>query len=140
MSSRLINPLWLRSALVALTTALSAGCATAPAHITELSDREICRGYGIYSAWFISHPLAEQYKGEIERRKLVTSEEWSLVAQERIQKGMSWCALYASWGVPISEHPSDRDEGEIQHVYHTGWRISPGSVYTKNGKVEAWGY
>jgi hypothetical protein len=136
----LINPVRFRWIPMPLAIALSAGCATDPAHLTEASNLDICRGYGIYSAWRIHGPLTEQYKREMERRKLLTPEEWALVAQRRIQKGISRCALYASWGVPVSEHPSDGDGGEIQHVYHTGWRISPGAVYTKNGKVEGWGY
>jgi len=120
--------------------ALLVSCAMDPTRLTGLSDLEICRAYGIYSRWLISVPLAEQYEREMERRKLLTPEEWALAAQRRIQRGMSRCALYASWGVPVSESPTDGDGGEIRHVYRTGWRISPGTVYTKNGKVEGWGY
>jgi hypothetical protein len=130
-----VRPIW-----VALAMTLSAGCATNPTRLAGLSDLDICRGYGTYITWFMSDSLAEQYKREIDRRKLVTPEEWVLVAEERIQKGMSRCALYASWGVPMRENTVDRDGEEIRHVYHSGWRMSPGAVYTKKGKIEAWGY
>lgn|GEM_PF-1377349 len=134
------TPVNVRSVLAAAAVALSAGCATDPVRLAGLSDIEICRGYGTYATWFISDSLAEQYKREINRRKLITPEEWDLAAQQRIQKGMSRCALYASWGVPISEQALDLDGEEIRHVYHAGWRMSPGAVYTKDGRIEGWGY
>lgn len=140
MTARPIRSLCVCSILAALAVTLLGGCATDPTRLTGLSDLEICRGYGTYATWFMSDALAEQYKREIDRRKLVTPEEWALVAEERIQKGMSRCALYASWGVPMRENTVNRDGEEIRHVYHAGWRMSPGAVYTKNGKIEGWGY
>ncbi|MGX2039901.1 hypothetical protein ACWJKU_07170 [Methylocaldum sp. MU1018] len=135
-----IRPFCVRCIPMALAMALSAGCATDSARLTELSDLELCRGYGAYAAWSVAGSVAERYKHEIERRKLVTPEEWALASQKRIQKGMSRCALYASWGVPMSEQPLDREGDEIRHIYHSGWLMSPGAVYTKNGRVEGWGY
>lgn len=140
MSMQSFDPKGLGWLPLALAVTVSAGCAMDPAYLNGLSDLELCRGYAMYSTWIMSDARADQYKLEIERRNLVTPAEWDLAAQKRIQKGMSLCALYASWGVPMSEHVVDGNAEEIRHVYHSGWMMSPGSVYTKNGKIEAWGY
>jgi hypothetical protein len=140
VSGRLNGLAACRWAMLGLAMMVAAGCAIDPARLNGLSDLEVCRGFAVYSAWIISDSRADQYRREIERRNLVTPEEWALVKQKRIQKGMSRCALYASWGVPISEETVEGDKEEIRHVYHSGWLMSPGAVYTKNGKVDAWGY
>lgn len=108
--------------------------------LTGLSDDQICRKYGTYSAWFIAKSLAQGYKREIERRGLIAPADWTLVTEKRIRKGMTQCAMYASWGIPLLERPSDRYEGEIQHVYGTAGRNHPGAVYTRNGIVVGWSY
>ncbi|CAI8773788.1 hypothetical protein [Methylocaldum szegediense] len=129
-----------RRVSLGLAILAAAGCAIDPAKLNSLSDLEVCRGYAVYSAWVISNSRADQYRREIERRHLLTPQEWALVEQKRIEKGMSRCALYASWGVPVSEEAVEGEKEEIRHVYHSGWLMSPGAVYTKNGKVEAWAY
>lgn len=126
--------------LSVLVVSVSAGCTTDPARLNGLGDLELCRGYAVYATWIMSDARADQYKREIQRRNLLTPAEWELVGQKRIRKGMSRCALYASWGVPMREDIVSADEEEVRHVYQAGWMMSPGSVYTKNGKIEAWGY
>jgi hypothetical protein len=117
------------------------GCAIAPARLAGLSDLDLCRGYGVYSQWFVSGPLAQAYKQEIERRKLLTPEEWTLAAEQRIQKDMTQCALYASWGKPVREYGWQQDGNvHMRHIYWMGWSMRPGSVFTKNGKVDGWSY
>jgi hypothetical protein len=126
--------------LSVLVVSVFAGCTTDPARLNGLSDLELCRGYAVYAAWIMSDARAEQYKREIQRRNLLTPDEWELAGQKRIRKGMSRCALYASWGVPMREDIVSADEEEVRHVYQGGWMMSPSSVYTKNGKIEAWAY
>lgn len=117
------------------------GCSVTTARLAGLSDLDICRGFGVYSHWIVSDSLAQGYKQEMERRKLLTPEEWTLAADQRIQKGMSQCALYASWGQPVREYRSEQDGNvQIRHVYRMGWNMWPGSVFTKNGKVDGWSY
>lgn len=140
VSARPIDAIGIRWLPLVLAMIGVSGCAIDPARLNGLSDLDVCRGYAVYATWFISNSRADQYRHEIERRNLVTPEEWVLVEQKRIQKGMSRCALYASWGMPMSENTVDGAEEEIRHVYHAGWLMSPGSVYTKHGKVEAWAY
>jgi hypothetical protein len=127
--------------LLLVAELLLLGCGVAPGRLAGLSDLDICRGYGVYSHWFVSDPLAQSYKQEMERRKLLTPEEWALAAEQRIQKGMSQCALYASWGKPVREYRSEQHGSvQIRHVYRMGWNTRPGSVFTKNGKVDGWSY
>lgn len=130
---------WIGLSLVAELLLLA--CAVAPARLASLSDLDICRGYGVYSHWFVSALMAQGYKQEMERRKLLTPEEWTLAAEQRIQKGMSQCALYASWGKPVREYRTEQNGNvQIRHVYRMGWSMRPGSVFTKHGKVDGWSY
>jgi hypothetical protein len=130
---------WMAPALVAAVWLL--GCVTTPTQLSQLSDLDLCRGYGVYSQRSVFGSLAQKYRQEMERRKLLTPEEWALAAERRIQKDMSQCALYASWGKPVREH--QREEGGavlIRHVYRMGWNMRPGSVFTRNGRVDGWSY
>lgn len=117
------------------------GCSFAPTRLLSQSDLDLCRSYGVYSRWFFLGSLSRASQQEMERRKLLTPEEWTLAAQQRIQKGMSQCGLYASWGKPLREYRSEQDGNvRIRHVYHIGWSMRPASVFTTNGKVDAWGF
>lgn len=116
-------------------------CASLPTGLAGQSDLDLCRGYGLYSHWFVFETLSQAYRQEMERRRLLTVEEWKLAAEQRIERGMSQCGLYASWGKPLREYRSEQDGNvQIRHVYHIGWSMRPGSVFTKNGKVDAWGF
>jgi len=119
--------------------AMLVGCAVNPQHVSTAPDLEICQSYGVYSrgAWS-SH--AESYKQEIERRKLLSQDDWDTVAQRKIKRGMSQCAMYASWGRPDRENRSVGSWGtHIQHIFNSGYTyIKPTYVYTENGKVTSW--
>jgi hypothetical protein len=70
---------------------------------------------------------------EVQRRKLLTPEEWALTEQKKIQIGMSVCALYASWGDPLKENKTVLPgRVHIQHVYMHHY------VYSDNGRVLSW--
>jgi hypothetical protein len=126
---------------LSLVAVIAPGCAVGPAHLAGLSDLDICRAYGAYWHGFVPSSSADDYKQEMLRRKLLTPEEWTLATERRIRQGMSQCALYASWGEPVREYRSDRDGNvTMRHVYRMGWNIRPGSVFTRNGKVEGWAY
>lgn len=71
---------------------------------------------------------------EIVRRGLLTEQDLRLIAAHQVAAGMSQCALYASWGVPIRENRAAyMGQPRTQYVY-PGHRY----VYTVNGKVTSW--
>lgn len=75
---------------------------------------------------------------EMQRRNLLTANELDLVKNKQIQRGMSLCAMYASWGVPYKENRSVGRWGtHIQHVYGSH-HSSRAYVYTENGIVTSW--
>lgn len=122
-----------------LALALS-GCAINPQQLAARSDNEVCESYGVYSHGIGWGEVANQYRAEIERRNLITPEEWALAAKKQLRIGMSQCAMYASWGKPDRENRSVYSGGiTIQHVFNSGYRyIRPTYVYTHNGRVRSW--
>lgn len=115
-------------------------CAVSPAQVERETDNELCLNHGTYAQSAMFAGAAENYRREIEHRKLMTPEEWDLASRKTIRIGMSRCAMYASWGKPDRENRSVGSFGEhIQHVYNSGYRyIRPKYVYTRNGKVSSW--
>lgn len=115
------------------------GCSTmTPEQIALKSDLDLCRGYR--GAMRVQGETAAAYKLEMQRRNLLTQEEWDLAAKKQISMGISQCALYAAWGVPGRENRSVGSWGvNIQHVFNVGYPYVPASyVYTRNGKVTSW--
>lgn len=121
-----------------LAAATLAGCAMSPEYMASSSERDVCYRYGVFSRNHIFSGMTEQYQAEMERRNLLTQSEKDLVAKQQIQRGMSLCALYASWGIPDRENRSVGVWGtHVQHVYNAGSRHSA-YVYTENGVVTSW--
>ena len=114
---------------------LVSGCAISPERMSELPDLNVCRSLAVFG-----FAGGAPYKQEIIRRNLLTQEEWALVAEGKISRGMSQCAMYVSWGTPHRENRSVGDWGvHIQHVYGEGGKYrSVSYVYTENGKVSSW--
>ena len=57
------------------------------------------------------------------------------IAARRVALGMSWCEIYASFGLPNAVNRSVGRYGEhIQFVYRDSGRY----VYTENGIVTSW--
>lgn len=116
------------------------GCATSPQSMSSIDDRRLCRSYGVYAASPFFSALATAHKDEINRRKLISENEWDLARSKKITLGMGLCAMYASWGAPDRENRTVGSYGDsIQHVYNRGYKyIKPSYVYTQNGKVRSW--
>lgn len=57
-----------------------------------IQDNDLCVSY------YQTHP--PQIKAEIERRGLVSGDEWSQVDQGKVSKGMNLCEVLASLGKP----------------------------------------
>lgn len=126
--------------LAAAAVTSMTGCAMSPDIMTRQDDMDVCRSYGIYANSPMWRATADGYEQEINRRGLLSTEEWQLARSKKIRQGMSQCALYASWGKPDRENRSVGSWGvHIQHVYNAGYRyIQPSYVYTENGKVRSW--
>lgn len=115
------------------------GCTSTPEKLSSMSDDSLCKTYR--DARRVGGLLGDQgasHLREIERRNLLTVNELDLVKNKQVQRGMSLCALYASWGVPYDENRSVGRWGtKIQHVY--GSRHSRHAyVYSENGIVTSW--
>ena len=81
----------------------------------------------------------QMWRKEVKRRGLLSPEEWKLVEQRQIATGMSFCALYISWGRPIKENATVAyNVPHVQHIYPAPGRYEQKYVYTVNGRVTSW--
>jgi uncharacterized protein YceK len=126
-------------AIIILAVLLS-GCALGPKRIATIDDRALCNWYGDWrEEWTRKHEMPA-IRAEIERRNLVSPDEWDLIDRKKVRIGMSICALRASWGTATENRTSTRYGSSIQHVYRCNWcrHYTRGQyVYTENGVVTA---
>lgn len=125
--------------LIAFVAAALSGCATTPEQLAAKSDIQLCQTYrDARRVGGLIGDLGASHLQEIQRRRLLSENELDLVKNRQIQRGMSLCALYASWGTPYKENRSVGKWGtHIQHVYGTR-RSRNAYVYTENGVVTSW--
>lgn len=118
-----------------LLVILLASCAVSPKHVSSLEDRRLCNAY--YEAR--NEQNRASYKAEIERRNLISHDEWDVIDKKQVRIGMSVCALRASWGPAKENSTTTRYGYSIQHVYRLSWcrRCKVQYVYTSGGKVTA---
>ena len=119
---------------------LVSACAIAPERMAAESDLEVCRSYGTFRASGVWATSAASYETEVRKRGLITEEEWRLIADKKIQTGMSRCAMYAAFGKPDRENRTVGSGRErVQHVFNSGYRyIKTYYIYTENNRVTAW--
>ena len=80
-----------------------------------------------------NHALLEK---EIYYRTLISEKDIERVKNKQIAIGMSQCALYLSWGIPVTENKSIGVYGvRIQHIFS---RNKNAYVYTENGVITYW--
>jgi hypothetical protein len=105
------------------------------AQAMSMSDLELCRRVrsnlcgGIYGC-----PIDEVAVAEVQRRGLIDEDEWLLIENRKVARGMSECAMRAS----LAGHPDiNRSVGSYgvtkQYVFQNGVY-----VYVENGKVTGW--
>jgi hypothetical protein len=81
----------------------------------------------------------ESYRQEMIRRELLTESEWALVREKEIQKGMSICALKASWGYSSDREYVGAYGKTIQHAFTCKvCHVPHAYVYTEDGVVTGW--
>lgn len=102
--------------------------------ISEVKDPLVCNAYN-YNIRANMTNLNEMIVEEINKRKLLSPEEWELVKNKKIKIGMSLCGLLASWGKAYPINSSVSASGNrTQHVY----RQNDAYVYTQNGYITSW--
>ena len=80
-----------------------------------------------------NHALLEK---EIYYRTLISEKDIERVKNKQIAIGMSQCALYLSWGIPVTENKSIGVYGvRIQHIFSRNKNVY---VYTENGVITYW--
>jgi len=112
---------------ILVATLMLLGCVSAmsPEQLARIDNLALCAAY--------DDSRAPNVRAELIRRNLLTDEEWTLIDQHKVRRGMSICALYASWGYPMRSRKSVGSWGvHIQHIYVNAY------VYTENGIVTAW--
>lgn len=129
----------MKSVFALIIPIVVAGCVSTPERMASTPDLDVCMSYGIYRTGILAGSSGQYYE-EMTRRELLTGNDVSLVQNKQIQRGMSQCALYASWGKPDKENRTVFAGGiHIQHIYNTGYRnIKRSYVYTENGRVTSW--
>lgn len=118
--------------------AMMIGCASLQPmpDVRRMDDGHLCGAYHYYGRYgTIAH--TEAVHDEIQRRNLLSKEDWQLVYEKSIRIGIRSCVLYAAWGSPDSENRSTGAWGTgTQHVYGRGRYAR--YVYTRNGRVTGW--
>lgn len=122
-----------------LLVLLLASCAVSPKRVSNMEDRRLCIAYHESRENFVLRKDESAYKAEIERRKLISPDEWGMIEEKKIRLGMSVCALRASWGAAKENKTTSRYGSSIQHVYRPSWCRSCNAnyVYTSGGVVTA---
>lgn len=129
--------------LLSLFVIVLAGCAGSPARLAMMSpeqlqtqnDGQLCAVYGF------GH--SKKVRAEIERRGLLTTEEWSLVDRRALAIGMSELAMFASLGGPNVVYGSVNETVTAsgvrrQYVYRDSEYGRAGYVYIEGGRVTAY--
>lgn len=116
------------------------GCASisTPDRAALLEDDQLCRlAYNLPRGGIYGHRQNASARAEIDRRWLMTSEEWALAEGQKIRRGMSECALLASWGIPNKVNRSVGVWGVHKQYVYRGYQQSS-YVYVENGRVSGW--
>ncbi len=111
-----------------------------PEKLKEVADLDLCHAY----RFALDHNTnLQNVAAEINRRGLLTEDEWTDIRFQKIRKGMSLCGLYAAWGPPlafsrVSAPPGTPDSPHRQFIYRHHTLSTPVYVYTRNGTIQRW--
>ncbi len=119
-----------------------AGCAGSPARIGMMSSEELREINSLNLCNAYAFNGSEPAKIELQRRNVVTDEEWALIEKKQLRVGMSQLGLICSWGKPgtygsINKTVTQYGES-IQWVYRSCEACKTTYVYTDKGKVTTW--
>lgn len=141
----------MKSLILFLSASLIAGCASVPMTPESLatkSDVWVCEsGYQIGNKMLLGEAPNhdEAISQELLRRKLVTPSELQFARSNRVQMGMSECALIISMDNPNKLGNCGKINSSTgsygvhkQYVYRGCGGGSTKYVYVENGKVTSW--
>jgi|GEM_PF-6798277 len=114
-----------------------------PYRLQKISDLELCNAFGGLEDSFWGNISRERLEGELHRRDLFSKNEWILIRDRRIGKGMSLCSLLASWGPGRSSYRREGSYSDysIKSVRYQSCRTCPLiEVEIKSNKVAGWRY
>jgi hypothetical protein len=110
------------------------------ANMAALDDRMICTVYGVRGF------RADEAAREIEKRNIFSTDDWRLVIERQLYRGMSACGLFAAFGVTQKQYVfKDNDSGRIlqeQVIYDCRVAKVPDCPFTSivlvDDKVVSW--
>jgi len=126
--------------IVALAVASLTGCVAGAPVAVNTSSPEALRAESsetLCNAWGFMH--TDKVRAELERRNVLSAEEWRLIDARRVAIGMSRLALLCSWGDPgysgaINRTVTARGVSE-QWVYRDAVAKRTRYIYVRDGKV-----
>lgn len=130
----------MRSKLMIAVACALTGCASisTPERAAQLEDDQLCRlAYDLPRGGIYGDRQNAVARAEIDRRGLMTADEWTLAEGKLIRRGMSECALLASWGLPSKVNRSVGVWGVHKQYVYRGYRVS-WYAYVENGRVTGW--
>jgi len=114
-----------------------------PYRLQKVSDLELCTAFGGLENSLWGNISRDRLEDELHRRDLLTKDEWILVRDRRIGKGMSLCSLMASWGPGSSSYFEEGSSSfdKIANYNYQSCRTCPRiRVDTVGGTVEGWSF
>lgn len=128
-----------RIILASLATFALSGCvstttdknsASSSDGFANLNDSQICIRY-----YNTKDPTVRK---EIERRKIIPSQEWEAIESEDLRIGMSFESIPCAWGAPHTVNTTETANGHwVQVVYRDGSSDPARYVYTDGHKITA---
>lgn len=118
------------------------GCAGSPARISMMSAEELKKVSSHDLCFAYESNGSEKAETELKRRGEITSDEWRLIKQRKIKRGMSELALVCSWGGVGLYGAINKSVGawgeRKQWVFRPCRACGANYVYTRNGVVDSW--
>jgi hypothetical protein len=125
------------SAKLALAFAVVAGISGCATPLPEMNADFLCQHFGNNNQ--SKTDRVSSIRAEIQRRKLLTTDELAAADQGTLQIGMSRCGMFAVQGGQLSENTTTTAAGSfVQHIFFNSVRGKREYVYTQNGRVTSW--
>lgn len=120
-------------ATASVAVATLVGCAIP---LTEMEPDFLCMHYGFNS--MSKSDKVPAIRNELERRQILTKDEWYHVDSGRLDFGLSRCGMLAVKGGPYAVNNIHTKEGvRTQYVFINQYG-KRNYVYTNNGQISSW--
>jgi len=110
-----------------------------PNMVASLDDRSLCIAYeGATRHGFITQHIV----AEINRRGLLSEEEWIFVNRGNLYQGMRLCGVYAAWGAPenqvVFKDAFKSKPDRLQLMYKLWANARKMTVIVEDDLIESW--